>query len=351
MHESTAQKKSDAPPPNRQAIEQFDDLPPFVPHRFWRGGWLQTVSIKAMRPELTFDNFDGATVLNVHDDQTPPDEMSGYHFPAQDADAARPLVIVFHGMGGDALSGYMRSMAHQLIRHGYSVLLWNNRGAGRSAKTCHRLHHPGYTDDVVLLCDHVRNHHRDWIQNGATAVAFSLGANLMLKYMAETGDECFFDSAVSVSAPLDMEITSKNLRRGWNRIFDRYLLRKQREELLRPKANLSPDEREVLRNVKSVWELDDKFTAPRIGYQGAKDFYRQNSAIHSLHQITKPTLMIHAKDDPVVDADVFTTWDWQSGGPLYPALATSGGHTGFFNRDGTRWHEAAAITFLDRFAK
>jgi len=330
----------------RFAIDSFDWLDPFDPHSLWPGGWMQTLSIKAMSPELRPDNYSGVVPFDVEGDQTPPDVLSGYYFPPP-KDCKKPTVIVFHGMGGHALSGYMRSMAESLLDANYPVILWNNRGAGDSAAQCTRMHHPGYTDDVCLLMDHLQDQRPEWCGNGLAAIALSLGANLLLKYLAEQGNDSPLDAATCVSAPLDMQMTSQNLRRGANRVFDRYLLWRQRKELLRDKAELTEDERQAIESAGSVWELDDRFTAPHLDYAGAEDFYRDNSAIHVLGKITTPTLLLHALDDPVVDADVFTAFDWQPSGPLYPALADSGGHTGFLGSDSRRWNERASIRFLD----
>ncbi|NND95746.1 MAG: alpha/beta fold hydrolase [Pirellulaceae bacterium] len=331
---------------HRFAIENFEWLDRFVPNRWWPGGWLQTISIKAIRPTISVDSWDGAVEFQVAGDQTPPDQLCGYYLPTK-CNSKRATVVIMHGMGGDAKSGYMCSMAASLLDAGYSVILWNNRGAGDSAGQCSGLHHPGYTDDIRRLVDHLRERHPQWTQNGLAAIAFSLGANVLLKYLAQSGEDSGFAAAVSVSAPLDMEITSKNLRCGFNKLFDRYLLRQQRKEVLRDCADITDEQRDAIENAGSVWELDDKFTAPHLGYDGAKDFYQANSAIYVLDQIRTPTLLLHAADDPVVDVDVFTSRDWLPDGPLFPGLAESGGHTGFLDRDGKRWHERASVRFLD----
>ena len=332
----------------REGIERFDSIEPFQPHPLCPSGFMQTVSVKWNRPDLDPENDLRCTAFDVEDDQTPPDVMSGFYLqPELDVEPERPLVLVLHGMGGHALSGYMRSIAERLLSAGYPVLLWNNRGAGGSARRCKRLHHPGYTDDLRRLIDWLTDHQPRWIRRGLYSVAFSLGANLLLKYLGETGSDSRIAAAVSVSAPLDMETTSQQLRTGINRVFDKYLLKKQRDELLRDNADIDDEERNVIRSVRSVWELDDQFTGPRLGYDGAKEFYRENSAIETLDGVGVPTLVIHADDDPVVDPDVLSDRQWADGGPLFPAMTPRGGHTGFYAADGSRWHKNTAVRFFD----
>lgn len=328
----------------RFAIESFDWLDPFRPHPLWRGGWMQTLSIKAVPPTLDLQSHPGTVSFEVRGRQDSSDTLCGYYLPAK---GRGPTAIVFHGMGGNALSNYMLSMAERLIDAGYPTILWNNRGAGVSASRCTQCHHPGSTSDVQLLVDYLHHHRQDWCEHGLVAVAFSLGGNLLLNYLAEQSDSAPFRAAVSVSTPLDMKTTSRNLQIGMNRVFDRYLLRKKREELLRDSADLTSEERRIIRNAGSVWELDERFTAPHLNYDSVTDFYDDNSAIHVLDSIRTPTLLFHAFDDPVVDSDVFTDRDWHRDGPLFPALVASGGHTGFLGRGGRRWHERATVRFFD----
>ncbi|QEG40943.1 YheT family hydrolase [Roseimaritima ulvae] len=329
------------------AVAALDCLSPFVPHRWWRGGWLQTLSIKMLSKDLQIESWPGSTLIRIPDDRTPPDTLMGHYLPPKQPRGDRPTVLLFHGMGGHAKSGYMQSIAAKLLDHGYPVLLWNQRGAGSSRSECSHYHHPGYTDDIRRLLKHLRDKHPQYIEHGVNAAAFSLGANPMLRFLAEEGDACPISAAVSISAPLDMKITSKNLRNGWNRVFDRYLLRKQREELLRPQAKLSDDERQAVKRASSVWELDDQLTAKRFGYDGAEEYYQANSAIDVLDKIRTPTLFLHALDDPVVDNDVFEQRSWSDDGPLFAALVQSGGHTGFLDREGKRWHEQCTVEFFD----
>jgi predicted alpha/beta-fold hydrolase len=257
------------PTNERRAIKHLDGVPPFRPHRWCTGGRLHAISIKWLRTGLNLDDRSDVEIISVADDHTPPDRSSGFYVPAVETSEPKPLVVVFHGMGGDATSQYMRLMTQRLNEAGYSALLWNHRGAGRSSATCSHLHHPGFTDDVQWLTRYLNEERPGWSKNGLVCVAFSLAADLLLKYLAETGVESAFDVGISVSAPIDMKITSKKLQTGADRVFDRYLLRSQREELLRDNAELSVQERQAVQSARSVWELDDTFTGPRLGYAGA----------------------------------------------------------------------------------
>lgn len=59
-----------------------------------------------------------------------------------------------------------------------------------------------------------------------------------------------------------------------------------------------------LKSVRRIREFDDLITARIHGYADAIDYYRQCSAMPMLNRIAKPTLIIHAKDDPFMDHQV-----------------------------------------------
>ncbi len=55
---------------------------------------------------------------------------------------------------------------------------------------------------------------------------------------------------------------------------------------------------------KQRLELDDHFTAPVHGFDSANHYSEKSSSRQFLVNINKPTLIIHAKDDPFMTADV-----------------------------------------------
>ncbi len=328
--------------------ERLDWLPPFTPHPLYRGGIAQVLSIKTVRSEFVIDDWPGHQKIEVQGTEEPPDTLGGFWLPAKFAGDRGMTVLVMHGMGGHATSNYMLSAAGSLLEAGFSVLLWNHRGAGHTGSTCRKVHHPGATDDVQLILDHLASGRIGQKRQPLGAMAFSLGASLLLRYLAEDRDDNPLTAAVAVSPPLDLAVTSRSLNEWRNRPFEKYLLHKKRSELLREAADLEDGERQTLREVTTIWDLDDRVSAPHLGYDGAEEFYAAVSSIDRMDQIRTPTLMIHAMDDPVVDPKVFEGRDWQSGNELYPVMLPTGGHTGFYQADGTRWHEAAAVAMFEQ---
>ena len=78
-----------------------------------------------------------------------------------------------------------------------------------------------------------------------------------------------------------------------------------RKEALAPIAAVTAAERRAILAARSIWEFDDRFSAPRNGFAGAADYYERSAARHYLAGIAVPTLVIHALDDPWIPSEPY----------------------------------------------
>ncbi len=135
-------------------------------------------------------------------------------------------------------------------------------------------------------------------------MGYSLGGNMLACLLAKESDAVPLDAAVIVSAPFMLEQCSYHMEKGFSRVYQRYLLNLLKANAAR-KLKAYPDTLPVtlqqLKRVKRLREFDDLITSKIHGFADAIDYYRQCSAMPLLNQITKPTLIIHAKDDPFMD--------------------------------------------------
>ncbi len=82
--------------------------------------------------------------------------------------------------------------------------------------------------------------------------------------------------------------------------------------------------------MKNFHPFDHNFTAPVHGFDSADHNFKKSSSRQLLVNINKPTLIIHAKDDPFMTADVLP----RAGEPSASVdleLKPSGGHVGFIS--------------------
>lgn len=161
------------------------------------------------------------------------------------------------------------------------------------------------------------------------AMGVSLGGNALGKYMGEYGSDAIAERAVVVSAPVDLASSSVAMERLLGRhIYTPYLLNPIIKKAL--DNRLTPDEINALKRAKRMGDFDHVFTAPRHGFTSKNDYYRQASALPFLSQITKPTLIITAQDDPFLGVTA-TSGDVSADVELLDTK--HGGHIGFVDYD------------------
>ena len=80
--------------------------------------------------------------------------------------------------------------------------------------------------------------------------------------------------------------------------------------------------------------FDDAATAPLNGFENARDYYARCSSRPFLQAIRRPTLIIHAADDPFMTPTVVPKAEELAPG-VRLELAAHGGHVGFVSAD--RW--------------
>lgn len=316
------------------------DFPPFLARAPWWGGDLQTLRNYFVRARVALASAE-RIYLPLRDGSG--DRLAGaLHRPAAPG-PARPLAALVHGLTGSEQSNYVVNTAVHLLARGSAVLRLNLRGAGASRPSCRFQYHAGRSEDFA---DALAALPAELTRHGIVAIGYSLGANMLLKYLGERGARAL-KGAVAVSAPLDLAGTARRLMRWRNAFYQRYLLRYMRAESLGAGAEVTAAERAAVLGARSIWEFDDRFSAPRNGFAGAEDYYERNAARHFLDGIAVPTLLIHALDDPWIPPEPYLGYRWPRNSSLIPLLSRRGGHVGFQCRgDRVAWHDLCAAQFL-----
>jgi len=315
-------------------------IPPFQERAPWFGGDLQTLRnvVRGAPPDLPGGErlllpISGGDRLTARLDR-----RAGL--------MARPLVVLLHGLAGSESSAPVVASMRHLVGQGWPVLRLNLRGALPSRPIAAGHYHAGRTED---LADALRGLPADLTRYGIVVLGHSLGGNLVLKFMGEGGHGLPVLAAVAVSTPLDLAATCARMMNPRNFIYQRYMLDAMKREALAPGAAVSAAERAAITAVRNVYEFDDRFIAPRFGYRDAQDYYENNAAKHFLAGIARPTLVLHALDDPWIPAACYTAVDWKRLPMIEAVLTLRGGHLGFHGR-GSRvpWHDRVTAWWLAR---
>ncbi len=317
------------------------DFPEFSPRPPWWGGDLQTIRNALFVPRRFGDR--DATMRFPMADGTGDALLARLQHPRAPSD--RPLALLVHGLTGCEDSAYMRASARCFLGRGHPVLRLNLRGAGPSRDRCRERYHAGRSADLRAVFEALPH---TLTAAGVVLMGYSLGGNMLLKFLGEPGVPRCVRAAVTVSAPIDLAATWRRFSRPRNRLYQRWLLARMKEEALAPAADLDARTRTAIAAARTIREFDDVFVAPRNGFAGVDDDYARCSALGFLARVSTPTLLIHAADDPWIPAAPYRDYPWRQAPACRLLLSARGGHVGFHGRgSAVAWHDRCAARFID----
>lgn len=301
---------------------------PFEPAPWLRGGHLQTLGGKLLRPS------EAPPVDRVRLD-TPDGDFLDLDL-GPDPGADRPVVLILHGLEGSSRRAYVRQASRSLLRRGMRPVGMNFRGCGGEPNRRARFYHSGETGDVRHVLDWLRER---FPGRRVGSIGFSLGGNVLLKYLGEEASDgaAAVDAAVTVSVPFDLAAGAERLEEGpMGRLYTHYFLRMLREKL-RQKASLVSAEIDVEEALEAATlrSFDDAATAPLHGFEDASDYYRRSSSARFLHRVRTPTLLLQSRDDPFLPPSALPLDAIESNPSLTSGLTRKGGHVGFV--EGSPW--------------
>ncbi len=239
------------------------------------------------------------------------------------------LAILCSGLEGNSRDPGMLRLAGSFQSNGWDVLAWNYRGCSGELNRLRRSYHSGATEDLAAVVAHAG-------QRRIALVGFSIGGNLVLKFLGESPPPATVLAAAAVSAPIDLAATARALDgRLGNRIYLRRLIASLCAKV-REKSAAMPDilSAEGLDRLHGFEHFDERYTAPTHGFLSAEDYWIKCSARQFLAGIRVPTLLVSAKDDPFLTPESFPFPEAQANPNLTLEVPDSGGHLGFLDSRG-----------------
>ena len=256
--------------------------------------------------------------------------------------ATAPAVILVPGLTGCEASRHVLQAADAWVSDGAPVVRLNLRGSppGRSLARGH--YHMDRVQDLADACLAVADLDPGIRRQGIVIVGFSLGGALALRLAQAPSRPEIVRAVVTVSAPLDLPATAERIARPRNRLYERWLLGRLKQETARLWRDGPASLRAAVQSARHIREFDDALTAKEAGFRDAADYYASCSPLRDMESLAVPTLIIHADDDPWVPPPSVA-----ERAPLRVAVTRGGGHVGFHGR-GSRmpWYVGAAAHFV-----
>lgn len=255
-------------------------------------------------------------------------------------------IVMVHGLEGSSDAGYIRSMSQLALEKGYAVHRKNMRSCGGTEALCKTMYHAGLTADTLEVIRSIRREHA----NPVYLIGYSLGGNVALKLAGELADSAagLLDGVVAISTPIDLAASVRKMSRRENWIYESRFLNRLKERIRR-RATTMPGVYDVRRldACRSVYEFDDSITAPFFGFGSADNYYATQSSIGFLSRIRVPTLLIQAKDDPLIPFEIYEDPVVRNNPWIRLAAVEHGGHLGFVSRRKPRfWVDRVVLNWL-----
>lgn len=259
--------------------------------------------------------------------------------------AASSVLILLHGLEGNAQRPYITGSAKQFNTAGIDACAVNYRGCSGEPNRLYRSYHSGATEDLAAVINHLltKKKYTDIYIKG-----FSLGGNMTLKYLGE--DRSLpkeIKGAVAVSVPCDLYSSLLELLKPKNRLyaarFKKHLIAK-----LRTKQGLFPDKIANLDifSIKTLKDFDDIYTSRAHGFKDAMDYYHKCSSRQYIQSIKIPTLIINAQNDSFLGEQCYPSKEAGQNKSIQFEQPLYGGHVGFYDEKNSTYTEKRALKFI-----
>ena len=240
------------------------------------------------------------------------------------------IIIIIHGLEGSVDSHYARGIIPVLHGHGWQVVFMHFRGCSGEHNRLDRSYHSGDTGDIDYLIEALSRRHP---HARLMALGYSLGGNALLKYLGERAGGQRLRAAAAVSVPFELALGARRLERGFSRLYQRYLLKRLQHKIISKfTGKQAPVPLHSIRQLNTFTLFDDAVTAPLHGFSDVQDYYSRSSSRQFLKNITVPTLIIQALDDPFLTPEALPGPDELSTAIRFE-LSEHGGHVGFIGGD------------------
>ncbi|KAK9295294.1 hypothetical protein QLX08_010334 [Tetragonisca angustula] len=266
-------------------------------------------------------------------------------------------IAICPGICNSSESVYIRTFVHFAQCHGYRCAVLNHVGVLSSVKiTAPRIFTYGHTDDYHMMLQSLMEKHPN---TKIICIGFSLGGNLVTKYLGERGSTKLSSiiGGISICQGYNAIEGTKFLLNWQNfRRFYLYIMTESVKNIIIKHKNILLSEEVKQRCNLNEWdivsaatlpELDEAYTRKVHNFRSVKELYKWSSSLFYLDNITTPMVFINALDDPIVPEMLLEPIKEHARThpqTLYVELA-HGGHLGFYE-GGLLYPNP--ITWLDR---
>ena len=260
-------------------------------------------------------------------------------------DGKGPAVIACHGFEGSSNSTHITRLMTIIQKLGWNGYAINYRSCSGVINDTFYTYNAGKTEDLEQLIWYVYNKNPS---RPIFLVGYSFGANILANCISRPKSELpnILASAL-ISGNYRIEPGVIAMSKGFARVYEESFVSSLIEKYKQKRFKF-PNEIDynAFFESKTLYELDDKITAPYFNFSSASNFYEAISSATHLKNITHPTFMLNSIDDPLSPPDCFPSEHELSSSFLNFFTTKKGGHVAFVSRDIPYWLEKQILRWF-----
>ncbi|XP_029378997.1 monoacylglycerol lipase ABHD2-B-like isoform X1 [Echeneis naucrates] len=328
----------------------------YIPPLLWgKSGHLQTVLYGKMGRVNTPSPCGVRKFLPMQDGATATFDLFealGDHSTGDDV-----TMVICPGIGNHSEKNYIRTFVDHSQRQGYRCAVLNHLGALPNVElTSPRIFTYGCTWEYAAMVGYIK---RAYPQTLLVAVGFSLGGNIVCKFLGENHANqdrvlCGVSICQGYSALRTQEtfVQWDQCRKFYNFVLTdnmKKLILSHRSSLLSmSSSNIGDADLNRLYAATSLIQIDDTIMRKFHSHSSLKEYYEKESCVHYIHKVTVPLLLVNSSDDPLVHQsllDIPRNLAEKMPNVIF-VLTQHGGHLGFF--EGAMLFPQP-LTWMDKF--
>ncbi|XP_071693411.1 embryogenesis-associated protein EMB8-like [Rutidosis leptorrhynchoides] len=263
-----------------------------------------------------------------------------------------PTLILLPGLTGGSGDSYIRHMLQRARNKGWRVVVFNSRGCGHGPVTTPQFYSASFLGDINEVVAHVSSRYPN---ANLYAAGWSLGANILVRYLAQEAGNCPLSGAVSLCNPFNLVVADEDFHKGFNVVYNKALSSSLRR-IFKKHALLFEEMSDdynipAAANCKSIREFDDGLTRVSFGFKSVDDYYSKSGSADSIPRVRKPLLCIQAANDPIAPARGIPREAIDENSNCMLIVTPEGGHLGWIAGDeapfGAPWTDPVVMDFLE----
>lgn len=267
-----------------------------------------------------------------------------------------PVLILLPGLTGGSDDSYVRHMLLRARKHGWRSVVFNSRGCAESPVTTPQFYSASFTKDLCQVVNHVAAR---FSESNIYAAGWSLGGNILVRYLGEEAGNCPLSGAVSLCNPFNLVIADEDFHKGFNNVYDKALARGLRKIFQKHKRLFEGIEGEynipMVAKARSVRDFDEGLTRVSFGYKSVDDYYSNSSSSLSIKYVQTSLLCIQAANDPIAPSRGIPLEDIKENPNCLLVVTPNGGHLGWVAGDdapfGAPWTDPLVMEYLEVLEK